>query len=273
MRSFLLLVIFAILTGWLCPINTAQAQQGNAKVLADIRSAYDALDFPVAEARIESALNEFERFLPGELTEIHVTYALILFARNDMDLATEQLRQAVQLTPTLNLDPIDTPPQLLEVFSRIKEQASVAEGPSGQPEIRYLVVQDPRAGAALRSMVVPGWGQLYKGERTKGIVLAGLWGVTAGGAVVAHIGRQNAKDQYLDSTTQAQTLERFKNYSTWHKVRNNLFLGAIGVWAYSYIDAIIKGQPVPTSLGPDTNLQFSLIPSPTTPGVAMQFSF
>ncbi len=191
-----------------------------------------------------------------------------------MESAQEQLRQAVQLTPTLNLDPIDTPPQLLEVFSQIKQEeaSAVTEGTS-QSELRYLVVQDPRAGAALRSMVVPGWGQLYKGEHTKGVVLAGLWGVTAGGTVVAHISRRRAKDHYLASTTQAQTLERFESYSTWHKVRNNLFLGAMGVWAYSYIDAIIKGQPVPTSLRPDANLQLSLIPSPATPGLAMRFSF
>lgn len=271
MCRVLLSLLIALCLGGLYPAQTAWAQEGNAKVLADIRSAYDGLDFPVAEARIETALENFERFLPAELTEIHVVYALILFARNDLAGAREQFGQALQLSPSLTLDPVDTPPQLLAVFDELKaDYAREAGEAGGEAEIRYLVLQDPRASAALRSMVVPGWGQLYKGERKKGFVLAGLWTLTAGGTLVAHLSRQQARDLYLDATTQAQALDRFQDYSTWHKVRNNFLLGAVGVWAYSYLDAILRGNPMPA---PATGLQVSLLPAPTNPTLSLNFNF
>ena len=256
----LVLVLGLLLCLSIAPV-VVQAQTSNTRILEDIRSAYDGLDYAIAETRINEALRDYERFLPQELSEIHVLYALVLFAQSKQPEAEAQLELAVQLNPSLELDPLDTPPRLYEAFEEIKKgYADNAAEINSPQDVRYLLVYDPRANAALRSMVVPGWGQLYKGEKRKGIMLASLWGITASGSIVAHISRNQAQDHYRASETQAQTQSRFRAFSTWHKVRNNLMLAAAGIWVYSYIDAIVVGGPIEPGQQRDSDFGVSLIP-------------
>ncbi len=261
---------------WLMLAGTApnlfgQSQESNASIIADIRNAYEALDFAMAESRITSALAMYEQFTPRELGDIYVISALVQFSQGEPDIASNQLRQALQLVPSLNLDPGDTPPQLLTIFNELKqEQSNTIDEQATPADIRYLVLHDKRADAAVRSMILPGWGQLYKNERQKGIVLMGVWTLTAGGAVIASIQRTNAKDHYDSSSTQAETQQRFKSFSNWHKVRNNLMLGAATVWAYSYIDAILSQKQLTNRFVDGRDWQMNILPAKQA--VHLQFS-
>ena len=210
------------------------------EVLQDIRSAYERVDLGIAEQRIKEALDNYEQFSPNELAQIYVFSALVNYAQDNRSEAESQLGLALQLNPRLEIDPIITPPGLVEIAEELKKvMASTGNAVEEQPELRYLVVSDPRPGAALRSMVVPGWGQVYKGQKRKGYNLLGLWGVTAGGTIAAHILRANAENKYLDASTSSEALNLYDDFNRWHKVRNNLFIAATGVWVYSYIDALI----------------------------------
>ena len=196
------------------------------------------------------------------------------FEVNNLPEAESQLLLAVQLNPSLELDPLDTPPRLYEAFEEIKKEYSDNASQINDPQdIRYLLVYDPRASAALRSMAVPGWGQLYKGEKRKGIVLASLWGVTASGSIIAHVRRNQAQDHYRASETQAQTQSRFRAFSTWHKVRNNLMLAATGIWVYSYIDAIVVGGPIEPGQLRGSDFNVSMIPVNGRAHFSVQWQF
>ena len=239
----------------------AYAQLNTSRMMEDIRSAYEELNFTVAEARISEALNEYDQFSPQELSEIHVIYSLILFAQSDLSAAESQLHLAIELNPTLVLNQLDTPPRLFQLFEEIKQaRDDLSEQVSSPGDVRYLIIYDQRAGAAWRSMVVPGWGQLYKGEKRKGIILTSLWGIAASGSVIAHLNRIQARDHYRASETQAQTQSRFRTYSNWHKARNNLLLAATGVWVFSYIDAMVWGQPTRAYTSNQGPLKVSVLP-------------
>lgn len=249
------------------------AQRAAENAVAAIWNAYESLEFEVAEARIAEALSGYEAFTPAQLSEVHTVFALLLYAQSDLDGAQDQLRQALQLNPATTLDPVETPPELLDLFDRIKE-AYVAEQPDmSDVEVRYLLIHDPRASAAIRSMVVPGWGQLHKQERKKAIWMAGLWGVTAGGSLLAHVQRRQAKNHYDGASTSAEALARFDAFSTWHKIRNSLALGAAGVWIYSYLDAIITGAPRVNQVEGGNGLRFSVRPAPGHTRVRLSWHF
>ena len=252
----------------------AAAQQENEAILENIHNAYERLDFSVAEARIEAALKDYARFAPVELSDIHRIYALIFYARNDLESAREQLNQALQLSPTMALDAIETPPQLLEIFQEVK-QAYEAQIDQNIPEaeVRYVIIHDPRPAAVMRSMIVPGWGQLYKGEQKKGRLLIGLWSVTAGGAVLAHIGRKRAEERYLDALTPEDIASRYDTFDSWHKIRNNIFIGALGVWVFSYADALFAGQPKTSRKAIISPPSFSVNPAPHSPRLSLEWRF
>ena len=208
-----------------------------------IWEAYQALDYARAQQLAQAALDAYDA--PEDLAQVHVVLGLIAFSQNDQVVATRQFTDALVLDPTVALDPLLASPKTLDFFEDIRTglaQANRDETLEPEAAPRYVLVRDRRAEAALRSMVVPGWGQLYKGQRTKGRVLVGLWVGAVAGTVTTHILRQQSRDTYLDATDQQEILDRYDTFNQWHKTRNALVLGTAAVWVYSYLDALIGGQ-------------------------------
>lgn len=206
--------------------------------------AYQQLDYAIAADSARAALDAYEAYSRNELAEIHTVLGLIEFSQNQPQDARDQFTAALSLNPDLTLDPLMVSPKILTFFDGIRDEFSQMRGDEATPSdaVRYVIVEDRRSEAALRSMVLPGWGQLHKGDRTKGRVLLGLWGTMIGGTVAAHLFCASAERDYDAARTPADALERFDTFNAWHKTRNALFIGTAGVWAYSYIDALVTGS-------------------------------
>jgi hypothetical protein len=224
----------------------AIAQTDSRAVVEDVRSAYERLDYAAAETLARRALVDHERFTVDQLAELHTLLALTLYTLNEPVEARRQFEAALSLDPALALDPMLVSPKILEFFREVKSGFQPGSGPPSAPLVRYVRVADPRAGAGLRSLAVPGWGQLHKGERAKGAVIAGTWGLAAAGAGTAHLLRRRAHHDYLSATTPDDIAERYRTFDTWHKVRNNLALGAGLLWGYALVDALlVRGDSGP----------------------------
>lgn len=225
-------------------VSVLYAQENNTTALLhEIEQAYQSLNFTEAKIKAEAALKDYDRFKVAELTEIHKILGLIYFSQNRRPEARAEFENALSLNPALELDPMMVSPKIMEFFRQVKEDLTAQQNSDVTPRVRYILVSDPRPAAAMRSMVLPGWGQLYKGEKQKGIVLMSLWTAGAVGSVITHIVRQNAQGDYLSATSPDQIEARFDRFSTFHKLRNNLVLFSAGVWLFSYFDAILKGNP------------------------------
>lgn len=222
--------------------NFLYAQQSEEKLLEEVRTAYNQLNYEEAEIKANAALSNYQRFTPTQLTEIHKILGIIYFSQNRAAEAKQQFENALSLTPQLSLDPLYVSPKIIEFFNEVKQgwQTKTKEKANSEGEIRYLVMQDPRPAAAMRSMLLPGWGQTYKGQRSKGRVLMALWGVGVVGSLVAHIKRQDAEDKYLSERDPGKIQSRFNTFDTFHKVRNSLLIFSAGVWIYSYVDALLS---------------------------------
>ncbi len=254
LRLSLHIALLMLMAALICPLTT-RAQRSNVQEIEDIRSAYENLDLEVAEARIEAALDDFSRFSPVELGQIYIISALIHFSRGDEAGTREQLAFALQVNPNLMLTSRDTPPQVITLFEQLQAEKAASAGP--EPELRYLVMQDPRPAAVMRSMILPGWGQLYKNEKRKGLMLMSAWGVTSAGTLIAQLQRHRAEDAYLSAETLEELNARYPKFDRWHKARNNLLVAASAIWVYSYVDALLR-PPSPAS----SPVELSLIPTP-----------
>ncbi|MDZ4698826.1 MAG: hypothetical protein SH809_03885 [Rhodothermales bacterium] len=268
MRFLPILLCVSFLAG----IDREAAAQSSPVVMLDsIRTAYQRIDFGAAKTHIEHALDAFDQFSPYQLTDVHTYYAKVLFSENDRSGARRQLMFALQITPEMKLDPLDASPKLLTLFDEVlAEMANTPAAGAAEPAVRYLIVDDPRSSATMRSMVLPGWGQLYKNERRKGALLIGLWSATAGGTLAAAVLRQRAEQRYEDALLPAAIQDRYQTFNTWHVVRNNLFLSAVGVWAFSYVDALLVWKAPSTGL-PVAGIQ--LVPLPGQTRVALSIRF
>ncbi|RMF59683.1 MAG: hypothetical protein D6746_07920 [Bacteroidetes bacterium] len=225
------------------------AQPTPASRLAAIQAAYQQLDYERAKALGEAALQDYDAFTPAQLTEIHTLLGLVYFSENEPEAARLQFEAALSLTPDLSLDPLLVSPKILAFFEEVKrnwqQRQAAAEAGIQAGAIRYVRLEDPRPAAALRSFVLPGWGQLYKGDRTKGWLLMAGWGVAVTGTLVAHVRRNQARDAYLAERDPDRITDRYDTFNTWHKARNNLALAASALWVLSYLDALVFRPPAP----------------------------
>lgn len=90
-----------------------------------------------------------------------------------------------------------------------------------------------------RSMLVPGWGQLYKGSRVKGSCILGGEILLIGGLIVG----ENLRSDYLDKARQTLNVGFRRDYlsraNDWKNVRNICIAGGAALYVYNVIDAIV----------------------------------
>lgn len=242
MQKGILALLLCLLTA-----HGASAQPASADVVADIEEAYRQLDYDEAAAIARNALDNYGDFTVRQLAEIHTFLALIAYNRGELAGARRQFLSALQLAPDLELDPILVPPKIQQYFSDIRSEQGSAGQDVAEVVTRYVLVRDPRPEAALRSMLLPGWGQLHKGHSTKAYAFAGLFGASAAGAVLAHVRRSHAKDRYEAASTVREAVEFYGPYNAWHRARAGFIRAGALVWAVSYVDALLTGGLQPES--------------------------
>ncbi|MFN3202150.1 MAG: FlgO family outer membrane protein [Bradymonadia bacterium] len=103
-----------------------------------------------------------------------------------------------------------------------------------------MVEVKSRTGAALRSVVLPGWGQLYNGDTGRGVTYGALFGLAAAGAIGSAVLGSQAENEYNEN--RPDTVDRRADAND-HYDRANIMLVAMGaVWAVALVDAWLTGE-------------------------------
>lgn len=232
--------------------------QENRPGPADVRRLYEKLEFDAALVTAGEVLAEAGQYSPEDVAGVHTIAALILMSRNEEEEARRHFLSALSANPKLTLDPLLASPKVISFFNTIKENA-IPEIETTAAATRYLRVYDRRPSAAMRSMVLPGWGQIYKGQRARGTVMMAAWGLTAAGTMTAHFIRADREERYVSETDPLQVSDRFSDFNRWHKTRNNLALAALATWVVSYVDALVfEGPMASATTHPRPQLHFGV---------------
>jgi len=102
---------------------------------------------------------------------------------------------------------------------------------------RDAVVLRTRAGAIFRSVLIPGWGQIYNLEKAKGYgLLATEVGVLGTALGFQLIGMKTHADYYDNGDASLLATEK-----RLYQARNVLLIVAAGIWAYNVLDAGLNG--------------------------------
>lgn len=235
------------LTAALVAAGAAQAQPADpAGLLRAVREATERLDYATAEARAREVLARYEAFSPDQLVEAHTALGVVVHARGDDVEARRQFEAALSLDPAHALDPVLVSPKTVVLFEAVRADiaraAPVAEA-ARPPTLRYVVLQDLRAGAALRSAALPGWGQFHKGDRGRGWAFAAGVGAAATATAAAHLAYTQARTRYRDAPTTAEADAAYPATDRLRRVRGALALGTALGWAASVVEALATGRP------------------------------
>jgi TolB-like protein len=113
-----------------------------------------------------------------------------------------------------------------------------------------LVVKRTVAGAAFRSALVPGWGQIYNGDSAKGWVLAGAGAGAAATAItftVLRLLKGSEYDSAEEGVTAPVELQELREEGNEHAARASVAWWAYGaIWALAIVDAVVNGEDYET---------------------------
>jgi tetratricopeptide (TPR) repeat protein len=261
-KIFLILILFIINIS----LIYSQAQQS---LYQQMIQAFRQLEYENAEKIGKQITADFESYTPIELLETHKILGVIAYQDGNLSEANSQFEQALSIDRTAHLDSVYVSPKIIQFFNDLKSNYALRQK-SGEIDktihYRYLVQPDPRPAATLRSMILPGWGQLYKNDKRKGYVLVSSTATATLATVLFHFMQKNAHDEYLKATDIETIKQKYDNYNLFYKLRNNTALLAGGIWLYAFFDALLvepKEKPVKVSFlvgdYPGLYAQFSLI--------------
>ncbi len=156
--------------------------------------------------------------------------------------------------------------------------------------IHVRLTRKTKAGAGLRSAVVPGWGQFYGDQPGKGTLFFVAGAVAVGGFLWADANRSDAEDEYAAARgvySEAEQIEEiedaydevlrtFDEFDEWHTRRKYWIYAAGAVWAASILDALVLQDPGGASFADlasrdESGLYAHVAPDRITAGVAFRF--
>ncbi len=235
--------------------NNSFSQIQSKQIIEEIKNYYRAMNYEQAEQKARDALINYNQFAPAELVELHKYLALINFAQGKIEESKKQFKTALSLKPDLVLSPLYVSPKIIEFLNQVKAEVRSGPGITNEFSVKYVVVKDKRFNASLRSLILPGWGQLYKGEKKKGMVLIALCGVSLGGLLATHVEYNKARQEYVAAEQPFEIQSKYRVYNNYYRARNSMAVFTMALWLYAHIDAMIKKAPGSPEVSDPTRAQ------------------
>lgn len=218
----------------------AQTEQ---QLFEKMLNAFQTLKYDNAQQFARQITEKYDSHTRFELLEAHKILGIIAYQSDQKtNEATVQFEQALSLDQTTTLDSIYASPRTIQFFETLKSKF-IAENKFDLSEksvsYRYLIQPDPRPNATFRSMVLPGWGQIYKNDTRKGYLLITSSALTMITVGLFHVLQNNAHSDYLNATAPDDIQQKYDRYNQRYKIRNNAALLGGGVWIYAFFDALL----------------------------------
>ncbi len=107
---------------------------------------------------------------------------------------------------------------------------------------KYLVVKT-KAGALYRSLIIPGWGQIYSGHTVKGVFYTVTTLGLVGAALTEYYIGKNVyyDDKYMNATNPDDAKYYYDKAVSAYKLGNQLMLAGAALWVVNVVDAYVTG--------------------------------
>ncbi len=220
------------------------------RMLERAKGYYNNGEYENAISELEKALQYLKQMEQSDQVEYYKYLAFSYVALGDRQKARETFKKALILDPKLELDPATVSPKIIKVFEEAKaEMATVTPTPPPKPTKPPTAPKGVSTfSATWRSCCLPGWGQMHKGESSKGKRIMIATAVTFSLVFPSLIMRELKHAAYKDvepGDTQRMN-DTYKAYKLWHNAA--IYTGVLfaGVYLYNLYDVIFT-KPHPGS--------------------------
>lgn len=231
-------------------------------------SAFTAIDEAYNSGQYLSAELDARRLLelPGVSTSQRVwlegRIAFSLIAQGKGTAAKERFISLLRLDEAYELDPVMTSPKILSVFNDARTLFAQRRRAEIQDSLRMRAKQQEEDDRTVtyRTVVFPGWEQLYHGRQLTGTVLMGAGAATLTSGIIFEFLRSKARNEYLQAVDPSVISSRYDRYDSYRKAEIYSFSAFAVVYLLSESEVFL-GQG------------FSVAPTVTQQGaVGMRFS-
>lgn len=232
-KGFLILTVLLALSAVL-----AWGQEAPGTLVTKGVELYKAGEYQRSLDALQKALLSSNVLSREEKIEAHKYSAFDQVALGFTIPAKESFRQALLLAPSLTLDPKFVSPKIIAIFEEVKSgMKPPPPPPSAKPPSRM--------GFALRSLIVPSWGQFAAHRKVPGFIFLGATILALSNAGRTQTVYQNAQDNYLNAKTGSDFDALFKKYDKAASDRNTASYILGTVWLANVVDAFFSKPPEP----------------------------
>ena len=211
-----------------------------------VRERYQALEFKRATRLALAYLSEQSRLTPNELIMLHQYAAFSYFSLGNQDSSRVHFLSLLSIKSDWTPDRVEVSPKIITFFEQVKQDFQILKTDKASSEFtRYVLLEDPRRNATLRSAIIPGWGQFYKSQPGRGIVLGGLFWSSVAALIVARQQENQFRRDYENSESPDEIQGLYDDYNQWYKIRRNLIWVTASTWLLNLADANISDYPLP----------------------------
>ena len=236
-------------------VNISLAQLTDAN---QVRVLYETLEFDKAIDAGQDLLNSNARLDRGELLTIHQYMALSFYNLGKIDSARTHFLSLLSIDPAFELDPIKVSPKIIAFFNQLKQEIPSHAEDRDIAHTKYIFVEDLRPGAAFRSIILPGWGQIYKHQKMRGYIIGGAFIASLAATGISLYLEKDNRDKYLGSTTLTDIEKNYQTYNDWFKRRKFFTVSTVCIWAAAVVDALFIPYPRAEISLDNSNLSISL---------------
>ncbi len=222
----------------ICMVLLADAKAVERLILANLQSLYDARRFEELVEYGNDLLKNPDQLYREERIAVHsyLGFSYVIL-RRELE-AKHHFIEWLKIEPEAQLDPVLVPPNIIRVFqlakdARQKESASSLSTASNKQD-RWLLMKP----VISRSLIFPGWGHYYAGDKAKGMIIMGTETVLLIGCYLAHQNYLETQQDYYQERDIAQMTEKFRQYQYANRWQWSFITGAIIVYAGTQYDIL-----------------------------------
>jgi hypothetical protein len=249
-------------------VNIVFSQQSTGD-LTGISNHFGSFDYKAVIRIGDSLLTATETFDTTSRIELLRMKGISHYTLREQNEAQGAFLAILDLDRHYTMDPFTTPPKILAFYNIIKKsfnssilqsEKTVQPGPSVSYRRGNISGMAAMVG---RSVLVPGWGHLKAGQKSKGRwILTGTL-ATLPAALYFTLDSNIKEKKYLSETDRNRIGSRYSDFNRAYKLRNTFLVAYAGIWLYSQFDLLkhlkfASSTSLTLSETPEKTLRFSL---------------
>jgi len=236
---FLILFIF----------TTFITAQQNVNPIDTLVRLFESFQYPKVIAACDSLLKNNLTFTEKQLIEIYRVKGISEFSLLEEENAKKSFIAILNLDSEFELDSSSTSPKIIYFFNNVKskyiddlnrqKELQTKQGTLYTSRVaKNIAVKENLKKAMLRSIVLPGMGHIFIGEKTKGLILTSLSAVSFCSMIYLIFNTNKRQNDYQSETDPNLMVERYNDYNNSYKFRNASIITFAVIWLYSQVDIL-----------------------------------